>query len=373
MPHGFIESFDNLLFIFGLAYTLYLAQTDRDARMLLLSFGLFFCWSFVSQIQNGFDYTLSNIAYNFVFLKWAIILIVSMSITRNDTLNKYVPKVINATFLLLVAINLFLIINPYGVAEGLQHHYTSSNYSDFIYFHEPGSFRLAGTQLNPNDNALIWGCFILYYAQTIKRNWVFVIVAVGLLLLTQSRTVVLILACVGCFYIVKSIWRKAKLKTALVTLIPTILIGGIVLINSRYLMSIFNGNAFVSHSFLTRIENYCYLNTYSFLDLLIGRGIIQDAQETLGFSVDSEYLGVLFQFGIIGLICWIFILVVCMKISRFNKNFTKLLMFLIVFVSFTNFTILNLQLAVILTFFLGISLGKRSELTDLEKVQVLDK
>lgn len=371
LPYGFVDSLDNWFFVVGFLFTLYLSFIDKKSRMIFFSFSLLFIWTFVSQIQNGIDNLFHNLNYHFIFIKWAVILIVSMHTLEDKKLSKFIAPTINTIFLILVGLNLLIAINPQGLGELLQHNYTSSNYSDFVFFNEPGSFRLAGTQLNPNDNALIFGCFILYFFQEIKRNWVFVLIAIGILVLTQSRTIVLILIFIGLYILVKNGWNKITLKKIMVLFLPILLLGILLFFNSNYLVSLFNGDAFVSNSFLSRIENYNFLTSFSLKDLIVGKGVLQNTPDTFGFYFDSEYLGIIFQFGIIGLICWLLIIITFLKISK--NIFIRLFLVLILFTSFTNFTFLNLQTAVIISFFLGIMLGKRNELLCLGKDLLTDK
>ncbi len=351
---GFV---DNYLFVFAFVYAVKQMHKHKLARQILGAFIFLLCWAFLSQLIRGETNLLAHISYYFLFLKFAVLLLVSLFITKGLGSNNKLYTVIDGAFLTLVAVNLFLAINPNGWGELLQNVYTPSYYANFVYYHEPEAYRLAGTQLNPNDNAIIWACFILFYGQRIKEKWMFVVLALGLLLLTQSRTMVLIITLIGIYYVLRLYAKRIDVKRLLIVLPIAVSVVLIVVINSSYLRSLFTGEAFVSNSFLTRLENFTFLSDYSWSEWLIGRGKVTNPIETLGFSVDSEYLGLILQFGVIGLLGWLYLQFVLVKEGLRRNSLLLSIVFLVVLTSFTNFTFLHIQIGVLLSCFVGLSLA----------------
>lgn len=356
-PREFLGFVDNLFFVFALLHVVLESATNKESRHFLLMFFVFFIWTFVSQAfsqyNNGW---LSNLSYQLIFLKMACVLIISKGFIEKAEKPHVIRTIIDYVFFLLVFFNLFVAFNPCGVGELIQNAYTSSNFTDFVYYHEPGVFRLAGTQLNPNNNAIVWMCFVVYYLQFLNKKWALFLIALGILFLTQSRTNVIALVICLFIYFMIHFWKKGNWKRLIYFGLPMMVVGLLFVLKSSYLKSLFTGDAFASHSFLARLENYMHLSNYSFFELFTGKGVINKPIDTIGFSMDSEYLGVIFQFGIIGLVCWIGNIITLIK---WNKDKNQMMYFLILLVlinSFTNLTFLNLQIGVVLIFFFAISL-----------------
>lgn len=353
----FLGFIDNYLFVFAFIFVVKNAYNHKLARQILGAFLFLLCWSFLSQLLRGETNLLAHVSYYFLFLKFAVILLSAFFLVKSMTSFSRLYKIIDGVFLSLVAINLFLTINPFGLGELLQYIYKPSVYTNFVYYNEPGAYRLAGTQLNPNDNAIIWACFLLFYGQRMKEKWVFVALALGLVLLTQSRTIVLIITLIALYYLIRLYAKRIDVKR-LIIIGPIVLLAAVLMImNSSYLLSLFTGEAFVSISFLTRLDNYQYLGSYTLSEWILGRGRVTNPIETLGFSIDSEYLGLILQFGIVGLIGWIYLQFVLVKESLKGNSLLLSIVFLVVLTSFTNFTFLSIQIGVLLSCFVGLSLA----------------
>lgn len=354
-PPGSLGILDNLLFPIGFVYMVMRAWEDRRIRRIVVMFLLLFTWSVISQLLNHSGDLVDHLPYHFLFLKWPVILVVGIECVTNQHIARYTDIFINGLFLTLVAINLFLLLNPYGLGEQLQHIYSSSNYSDFIYYNEPGTFRLAGTQMNPNDNAVLWACFLIVYLfkANLTKYWTYGLLAGGMLFFTQSRTVFLLVCIVSIFYILNKAVRAYTWKRMLVSLALMLVTGVGIVLSSTYLRSLFSGAAFTSHSFLFRLNNYGKLGDKSIGQLATGSGVIDNPIESIGYYIDSEYLGIILQFGLVGLVLWLGVVVLILR-GSFRKQ-TLFLLFIMLGTSFTNFSFLHLQLGVIFSFFLGMS------------------
>src|SRR5690606_34899914 len=95
------------------------------------------------------------------------------------------------------------------------------------------------------------------------------------------------------------------------------------------------------------------LSDKSIGQLATGSGVIDNPIESIGYYIDSEYLGIILQFGLIGLVLWLGVIVLILW-GNFRKQ-TLFLLFILLGTSFTNFSFLHLQLGVVFSFFLGMS------------------
>lgn len=361
LPREFLGFLDNIFFLFALTQVVLDSISNKELRPIFIIFSGFFLWTFVSQFYSNYSNGwFSNLSYQLVILKLLCILLLVNNVLKKDENAAIFRRIVDVMFLALVFLNLFIAINPFGIGESIQNLYTSSNYTDFVYYHEPGVFRLSGTQLNPNNNAIVWMCFAVYYLQFLKRKWALLLLAIGILFLTQSRTnVIALIACLFIYFLIQ-FWSKRNMKRLIYVALPILAGALFFILKSSYLRALFTGEAFVSKSFLIRLDNYMYLSNFSLFELFIGKGVINKPIDTLGFSLDSEYLGLIFQFGIIGLFCWLALLIGILKRNKDRNLQVYLFVLVIIINSFTNLTFLNLQIGVVLIFFLAVSLKIRT-------------
>ena len=348
---------DNIFFPFALLTAFLIVLKDnRTTRLLTWSIGGYTVFIFCAQLLSNTGLHLSVIPNLLLWTKWACILLITYDWIKNHGTQQF-NLLLLILFIPLVLMNLFMLLNPIDLGETVQHLYSSSVYTDFVYYNEPGTFRLAGTQKNPNDNAVIFALFLFLFSKKPRQNWAFIVICIGMILLAQSRTVALGLMVITILYgLVQLMDKKLRKKLILVGL-PIFLVMLILVFNSNYLSSILNGDAFVSNSFLIRFEHLSVLTQNDLQHILCGTGVILSPINQLGFDFDSEYFGLLFQFGVIGLICWLFIQVSLMLIAVKQKNFSLLGMVLfILMVSATNFTFFHPQLGVFFAFSLGVLL-----------------
>lgn len=360
LPATFQTRLDNILFPIGLIHLVQVFVLNKKYRFFIGAFFLLFTWFLLAEIIA--KRTLSFTSFNYIvyLLKWPVII---FSIIDNP----FVPRtkeriyhIIDGVFLALVAINLFILINPNGLGESWQLLYSPKIEANFVYFNEHGTFRLVGTCMDPNNNGAIFGSFFLFYFFIRKKEaWMFALLAAFLILMTQSRTVfigVLIICCVWLIYFL--IQNKNFKKYLAIIVVGCVLISGIVLFSSN-LLSLFDGKAFLSYSFLRRFDNLIYFFDLNQLNQIVGLGVVSDPKGQHGFYFDSEFIAVLFQFGLIGLILWIFLggyLILFFKMFNERSQFLAKYTFFIIIVSFTNFTLLNSQFGVVISSFIGVCL-----------------
>ena len=129
-----------------------------------------------------------------------------------------------------------------------------------------------------------------------------------------------------------------------------------------------------SSSFMQRITNLSNALETDGLTLVIGNGVIKNPLLELGAYIDSEFISVLLQYGLVGILLWLALIVAINIHFRFKSvqgRYWFLITVLILGASATNYTFLHGSIGVILTLFLGLScLGSREiESKPQEKVQ----
>ncbi len=356
-PPNFLSSLDNYFFIFALIHILIINLTSKGYRKISIAFLLFFSWSLISEyINHGLD-GITNIPYLLYFLKWPAILVTLLNFQKNTIHSRKVKLFVDGLFFTIVSINLFLLINPFGYGEILQNIFSPKEYANFVYYNEFRNFRLVGTQMNPNDNAVILSLFYFYYLLMDSKKWYFSIILGGLVLLTQSRTVfilLILLTVVFLFVKLKKVMSKKRF-------FHVSLFIGIFLISFIYssnnLRSIFTGEAFRSHSVQVRLDNFTNAIDSNSNSLSLGNGVITNPVEQFGVHIDSEFIVIILQFGIIGLVFWGLILLALatqFKQKTIAFSYWIVLIILIVGVSLTNFTFTHSHIGVAITFFLGV-------------------
>ena len=363
LPGWFNFPLDNLLFPVAFIHFLAVWKKRRDLRLLLGSFVALFLVGVISELINHQAIHVSHFLTLLLILKVPVLLTAFLENEVIDFRFKTVETIIDAVFLTLFALNLFMAIDPGGWGYSLQEFYVPKSYTNLVYYNEWGTFRLSGVFSNPNNNALLFAVFFLYYSFFRKHSWQFAALALLLLPLTQSRTVFIALSIVG-FLALLSRFDRNHLKKYwyLIPLVGTVVTG--IVYSSSNLRSLFNFDAFTSNSLLQRIGNFQKFSEGG-SGSLIGGGVIDDPKSTLDIFFDSEFIAVLFQHGILGLI-GLFLIFFHLFFGNYMTSLKKewrSVILLILVASMTNTTFLNGQANVVLGFFLGLMILKDNEIS----------
>jgi len=347
--------FDDLLFPFGLVFLLHAFFKRPKWRWIIAVFVAMCAWgAFSDVIANGGIRT-APIGMLVRWLKWPIICVAVAELSDLNIKKNQVVITIRLLFLALAGINIFIMLNPFGLGREISIYYSPkldvmlSNYNEF------GAFRLSGTMKNPNNNAVLFGLFLLYFLYTNARKyWKYILLAFVMIFLTQSRTVLLIVLAIYGMYVLHGNSRKANMIMVPAVLVS--LLAGLFLFRSSNIMSIFDGSAFKSNSWRIRMEHYEVLLSSDTRDLIFGHGIILDPISTVGFYFDTEYLSIGYQYGVIGLLIWIGIissLLLLMRKMNRKSTFGWAILIFIFGVAATNFTFLNVECATLMMTLVG--------------------
>ncbi|MFT6983164.1 MAG: hypothetical protein ACJAUD_001935, partial [Crocinitomicaceae bacterium] len=139
LPPAYELSIDNYFFIFGLVHLALITFKKKEYTILILAFGLFFGWTLIVDFaKHGMDMK-SNIPYLLYFLKWPVILVTLLDTSKSSKWIEHYTKAIDAVFLILLGINLFMLLNIGGMGESIQLLYAPKAYTNFIYYNEFGT------------------------------------------------------------------------------------------------------------------------------------------------------------------------------------------------------------------------------------------
>lgn len=346
--------FDDLFFPFGVLFLAVAFFKNPKWRWFIIAFSAIAAWGMLSDIVSNGIRT-APIGMLLRWVKWPIMLIVMADLSQLNVQRKQVVNGIVLVFLILVGINLLMMLNPFGFGRDLSELFASREDVLLSNYYEFGAFRLSGTMMNPNNNAVLFGLFLLFFLHLNPRKyWKYILIAFILIFLTQSRTVMLVTLAILALFVLRANSRKVNLILIPAAMLSLIL--GLFFFRSTNLLSIFNGTAFQSDSWTERVKHYGILFKSELPDLLIGHGIILDPIAAVGFYFDSEYLSIGYQYGMIGLVIWAVAIGILLRIARQanpKSTFGWAIVLFILGIAATNFTFLNVECATLMMTLIG--------------------
>jgi hypothetical protein len=346
---------DDFFFPFGLLFLGYIFVKKKEWRWFIAAFVLLSAWGLFSDLLANHSVRSSALGMLIRWLKWPIICLSVAQIGGLNITKRSVENGMSLVFLSLVAINLVILLNPFGVGQSLSAFYAPKHEVLLANYHEFGAFRLSGTFLNPNNNAGVFALFLLFFLHVDARKyWKYILLAFVLIFLTQSRTTLVISVVILGIYVVRI--NSIRLTFVMIPAAILTLFGGMLLFRSTGLLSIINGTAFQSNSWMQRMEHYSVFSETTSRELVVGHGIILDPITEVGFYFDSEYLSILYQYGIVGGIIWLLSIFFLARVTSENilrSGFSISIILLILGVSITNFAFFNVEFATLLSVLCG--------------------
>ncbi|MDG1659428.1 MAG: O-antigen ligase family protein [Crocinitomicaceae bacterium] len=347
--------FDDLLLPFGLLHLAVVFFQDKRWRWLILLFGAMAFWVLVSDFIANNSFRTGHLGIVLRWVKWPIIIVSLANVKHWSIRKEHVVNFVILLFFGLTIINLILLLNPFQIGESLHMLYSTKLEVLLGNYHEFGGFRLSGTMRNPNNNGVIFALFLLFFLSLDqKKYWAYCLLAFIFIFLTQSRTVlILAIALVGLNMIMNN-----SRKTNMI-MIPAGLIGLVAMLfafRSTNLMSILSGEAFKSNSWTDRIAHYQIFFDSTSSEKVLGHGVVLDPLAVAGIHFDSEYLSILFQFGIIGMVLLAILTLYLPYLIKKNTGaslFGWILVLFIAGVGVTNFVFLNVEVITLLSLIIG--------------------
>lgn len=363
-PLGKVFFFENLLFLPALIFAAYIAITTRtfSRKLAVVLVAVFSIFLIIELIHNQ-TIVLRHILYLLRWVKYAVLFSLTYYFYQLFAA-KISVLFFKGIFLLIAGLNVFILLNVFNTGEAIQYFFSPKEGFLLTNFYEPGILRLGGAMMNPNDNAMIFSVFALFFMlHKDFKDYYFAFFAILLLLLTQSRTTIVILIGIGLLFAAsKFIFSKVSKKQIFGFLaVIGVFIVFVSLFNMSYLNTIFTGKAFESSSFSVRIENFLLVLNSPTEVLLWGNGVILDQIAVYGRYLDSEITVVIAQFGLFGLLIWLAVIGLLFYFG-FKKNvYSKLwigLILLFLGASLTNLGFLSTQLGILLFIVLGFATEK---------------
>jgi len=351
---------DNVLFPFALIHNLYAFVKYKQFRLFYMFLFLIFLWTFLSDYFNDVV-SFQSISKALIYLKISALFSAFYYLIRKKYITtKFLENAIIIVFLSLCAINILTLVNPFDIGKVVQSLYVYRNDLLISFFNEPNAARLSGTMADPNTNSALFAVFFLYFFSIKKSDkYLYCILSLSMVLMSQSRTVFLMLLII---LVVIYILSKMNLLKKIIVLSSSflLLISFLILKKSDNLFSLFDGSAFKLNSWLMRIESFGYYFQMPSNTKILGRGTTFSPFATIGFYFDSEYIAMLIQHGFVGLILWFAFVLYNIRQGFIGKlNIFRIISFVFILgISFTNTSISNLNISLVLFMLLAFSISK---------------
>ncbi len=320
---------------------------------------LFFITSLVSAFINMSG--IEAITYSFRIFKFFLFFVIVCHAARNNM--QAIDFIIKLLFFVLLLINVLQIFNPFGIGEFLGLIYT--HHENYIELNkEIGRyFRVTGTMVNPNDNAVLWLSFMSYFMSSYfyKRNvneLLYILICIIIIILTQSRTALIALLVVSIVYFLNFRLRKTQILVACGILL--LCFSAMSFFNLDYLLQVFQNNPLKIHSMTLRFEIWQWMLELWKNKMLFGWGHFKELSKLIEGSPDIEYLYVLTIYGIVGIIFYTLILLYPIIVLWKKRKENQILLGILLPIAFsiiaiTNFTVMNVRIGLLYFIFIGIS------------------
>jgi O-antigen ligase len=223
-------------------------------------------------------------------------------------------KLVKYSFIALLAINLAHYFNILNFNEIIEPFYATSEIQLSTFgldsLGNPAVRRMLGTMGNPNENAILFLFFFVYFlsvtnSQKSFNERIFIYLSFLCILLTQSRTGFISLALTYLFW---CFFTKQKLKTVLFDLLFFALSFGIAISFNTLALSYFantSANLAENNSVMGRIEVWKHLSKMIVQKPFFGYGPNKDYFYDNNLYAESEYVLLTWRYGIVGLLFYI--------------------------------------------------------------------
>lgn len=269
-------------------------------------------------------------------------------------------------FLLLI-FNLLHYYDVFGFNQSIEIFYAPPHHLDFFGLNsagEPSTKRALGTMGNPNVNGALFFFFLILFlpkneSQWFKQNTLWVFLAFVGIVISQSRTVFAItifgiLVYLICMRFSWKVWVSLMLLLGISLLLFNIS-------SLSYLGSLAQPKLMQS-SGLGRVAQWkiIFNEMTGVTDWIYGNGPRKEFFRSKNIFAESEYVLLIFRYGIIGLLLFYTAI-----ITLFKNNFTKknlFFLFGILAIGITNTPFHDLKLLVIIPFFINFLLNEKEEI-----------
>lgn len=300
-------------------------------------FNIAFSISIALSILSNYKTMLFNDLYEILkYIIFAICTVIIISVCKDKSNYMFLLKVISIT---LIAISIFGIIqyfNPFSINELYIKSYAPTQYKTLT--NDYPSPRIVGTKANPSVYGMLMSIgvyFNLLYCKSSKNKneKILAIVSIALcvinLMLTLTRTIQIAFMVSIIIYIFANVWIEKGFKKALIAMLCAILLLAIILcllpesLTWRLVQVLDISN---TTSWVARTEKWSEYVELIKQNLLLGIGPVKNYVADIGY-VDSELIQVVLQYGILGIIVYIIMLLSPIYVYLKNKRYKNIISF----------------------------------------------
>jgi len=314
MPPVSIPSVDTLLLPIAGFVILLEFKNDLWFRRGILIFGGIVLTTILSNTMNN-GITLNEMLWSIRWVKLFALLWSGLYLARYFP--GYFKWFVESLFLLIVLVNAFQLMQVSAVIDLYAPNEVLAEYAKRTVFES----RLFGTMQNPNNNAMIMALFALYFA-FVQNKWKYAYMALALviLLMTQSRTVIL---ATSVIIPLTFFFRNYKLSARRLIFIITGALAAVTvvwLLDLHYVSSIFDGTAFQSSSLSNRFEALNRVIELNKENWLFGQGKVVSIPGLIGHSIDNELGYIYLEKGALGIFAFVGLLTYTILLKK-SKGF----------------------------------------------------
>lgn len=276
---------------------------------------------------------LFEIVKYFIF---AMIAMLTIKICKNKENYLFLLKTISIVLILISIFGIVQYFNPFSINEMYIQSYAPTQYESLV--NDYPSPRIVGTKSNPAVYGLLMSIgvyFNLLYLKnaTSKKDKILTIMSIILciinLMLTLTRTIQIAFIASVIIYILCNVWLEKGPKKAVIAMICTILVIVLILcilpqsLTWRLVQVLDMSNA---TSWILRTEKWSEYSEVIQKEWLVGIGPVKNYVDTIG-HVDSEIVQVALQYGILGLMIYVIMLLSPLYLYAKNKKYKNLIRF----------------------------------------------
>lgn len=321
---------------------IYLFVTRKDDIVNILKnkfilFNIAFALIIAISILHNFRTTKFNDLYEILkYIIFPIVTIIIIDICKDKNNYLFLLKTISIVLIVISIFGIIQYFNPFSINELYIKSYAPTQYETLV--NDYPSPRIVGTKANPSVYGLLMsiGTYfnLLYFKNTKnKKDKILTIISIILciinLMLTLTRTIQIAFMASVIIYILCNVWLKKGLKKAVIAMICTILIIVLILcilpqsLTWRLVQVLDISNA---TSWILRTEKWSEYSEVIQKEWLVGIGPVKNYVDTIGY-VDSEIVQVALQYGILGLMIYVIMLLSPLYLYAKNKKYKNLIRF----------------------------------------------
>lgn len=296
------------------------------------------------------------------WVKYAVVLVFFSSLSYHQV--SKIPGYIRLAFIIMTLVNVIQIVNPFDFGVELAKFYSHHPLYPEGSIEMDKSFRLLGTAINPNNNALLWLLMSIYfmvefYNEKKTQSLLFVFGCFLFIIFTQSRTAIVAFLLIG---LLNLFLYRLKIRH-LLYIAGMGLFGAFIAIYFQftYLWHIFLFNPLKIHSLRLRFKIWDDMLKLYYQKPFFGWGNLKNYEVLYSKPPDNEILYILLNQGSVGIfgMTLLFIYIVHYFKGRTKKvALSYLPIFMIicfVIIGMTNLSVTNVRIGMLFFVTCGMS------------------